>query len=164
MIKKPIGYISYTHGLDGKVKIVPMVEKNAFENYLQNKVIFLDNEDHQRLNITIVAFNGKIFLCKIDNINNIEEAKKLTKHEIYIDAKNDEYINPESLVGFDVYLHNSQNIKYGSVVDFGNYGAGDLIEIKTTHNKMEYYQCNTANIVKINTKNKSIILQKREEY
>ena len=42
-MKKPIGYISYTHGLDGKVKIVPMVSKNDFENYIKHNEIKIDD-------------------------------------------------------------------------------------------------------------------------
>ena len=42
-MKKPIGYISYSHGLDGKVKIVPMVSSRDFKEYIAGNV-YVDND------------------------------------------------------------------------------------------------------------------------
>ena len=44
MVKKSIGYISYTHGLDGKVKIVPMVPCDEFEDLIENNQPIFDDK------------------------------------------------------------------------------------------------------------------------
>ncbi len=158
-MKKAIGYISYTHGLDGKVKIVPLVPKNDFENYISTNQIKIDNGLDEMLSLSIFAFTGKIFLCKVDNINNIDDAKKILKHEIFIELDDDSYINPESLLNFDVFLVDKKKEKYGKIVDFGNYGAGDLIEVETIKGKREFYLCNKNYIVNIDKNKRSIMLK-----
>ena len=157
-MKKTIGYISYTHGLDGKVKIVPMVSKNEFEDCIKNDDIFLNNKTEQKLKIDIFAYNGKIFICKIDGICDIDSAKNITKNEIFINTREDDnFIDPEIIQDFDVYLNNDKK-KYGKVIDFGDYGNGNLKEIKTKKNKSEFYKCDKKTISKIDEINKFIVI------
>ena len=162
-MKRPIGYISYTHGLDGKVKIVPMVFNSDFEKYVKNNNIYIGFQNkYEEIKINIIVFNGKVFLCKIIGIDKIEEAKRFLKKEIYIEIgdKND-FIDAEKLVGFNVFIENDKEI-YGKIIDFGNYGSGMLIEIKTKKGKSEFYSCNNDEIKDIDYKNKIIIVRKRE--
>lgn len=157
-MKKTIGYISYTHGLDGKVKIVPMVSKNEFEDCIKNDDIFLNNKTEQKLKIDIFAYNGKIFICKIDGICDIDSAKNITKNEIFINTREDDnFIDPEIIQDFDVYLNNDKK-KYGKVIDFGDYGNGNLIEVLTKKNKSEFYKCDKKTISKIDEINKFIVI------
>lgn len=157
-MKKTIGYISYTHGLDGKVKIVPMVSKNEFEDCIKNDDIFLNNKTEQKLKIDIFAYNGKIFICKIDGICDIDSAKNITKNEIFINTReDDDFIDPEIIQDFDVYLNNDKK-KYGKVIDFGDYGNGYLIEVLTKKNKSEFYKCDKKTILNIDEKNKFIVI------
>ena len=154
-MKKTIGYISYTHGLDGKVKIVPMVSKNEFEDCIKNDDIFLNNKTEQKLKIDIFAYNGKIFICKIDGICDIDSAKNITKNEIFINTREDDnFIDPEIIQDFDVYLNNDKK-KYGKVIDYGN---GNLIEVLTKKNKSEFYKCDKKTISKIDEINKFIVI------
>ena len=114
--------------------------------------------------INIFAFNGKSFICRIDGINNIDEAQKLTKKEIKISVDNNKEINAEIFVGFNVFLKDNNNTsqKYGKVIDYGNYGANDLLEIKTLKGKSDFIACDKANFVDIDYKNKIIVLKRRE--
>ena len=168
VFKKAIGYISYAHGLDGKVKIVPLVLKEKFEEYVLNNEIILDDDNYSVISIKIFAFTGKIFLCKIDGISDIEMTKRVVKHRIFVEEHEDSNtINPEFLVGFDVFLLktrdkkdiNKKPLKYGKVVDYGDYGAGDLIEVETQNGKREFFLCNKNVIFDVNLKNKSIIIR-----
>lgn len=150
---KPIGYISYTHGLDGKVKVVPMVVKEEFENFLKNTDVFLSSGE--KILPSIFAFNGKVFICKIEGFDNIDKAKLLLKKEIFVEVEeNDNYIDAEKLLGFEVLTKTEE--PYGKVVDCGDYGGGMLIEIelfnknsKQKTKKSEFYQCNKDNILSV---------------
>lgn len=168
-MKKPIGYISYTHGLDGKVKIVPMVSQNEFENFIKNSDIFLSTK--QEIKISISAFNGKVFLCKIEGFEDIDKAKTLLKKEIFVNIiEEDGYIDAETLIGFEV-LSNKNDKLYGKVVDCGDYGAGMLIEVELFFDKNitkrkkinEFYLCDKNNIIDIDYDNKQLTLKVREE-
>ena len=159
-MKKTIGYISYTHGLDGKVKIVPMVSNIDFEKYIKNNnKIYIDDEKKNEIEIEIFAFTGKIFLCKIKDVNSIEKAKNFLKKEIFVEVEEDDFIDAEKLINFDVFTE--KNEFYGKVIDCGDYGAGMLIEVELNKNKKsEFYLCNKENILKIYWKNKNIIIKK----
>lgn len=159
-MKKTIGYISYTHGLDGKVKIVPMVENIKFVEFIKNHKILCKEKE---IKINIFAFNGKIFIVKIEGINNIDEAKNIIKNEIYTDIEDDCDINPENILMFDVYVEND-NEKYGSIIDYGDYGNGMVIEIKVAKTlKSEFFKCDKENILQIDFNLKRIVIKKREE-
>ena len=165
-MKKPIGYISYTHGLKGNLKVVPMVSKNDFEYLIKSKDVFIDSDDLP-IKIDLITFNGKTFLCKFDNINSIEEAKKILKKEIFIETEDNDYISGEMVLGFNVLIsanNTEEAIEYGKVVDFGNYGNGELIEVKLAKNgKTEFYRCSKDDIKSINYEEKKVLLFKRNE-
>ncbi|MBQ7552098.1 MAG: hypothetical protein IJT15_01445 [Rickettsiales bacterium] len=165
-MKKAIGYISYTHGLDGKVKVVPMINPEEFKQVvlssldgLENAIFYKDNDEYKNIQLSISAFNGKTFICKLTNIDNVEQAQYFLKKEIFIDTKSDNYINPESIIGFTAFDNNTKK-EIGKVIDYGDYGGGMLIEIQLAqldntkkHNKQstksEFYLCNKDYIKKI---------------
>jgi len=158
-MKKAIGYISYTHGLDGKVKIVPMVKKHQFEELIKNNDIFCREK---KIEMSIFAFTGKVFICNIKGITKIEQAQKIIKNEIYTDINDDNLIDAMQILNFNVYI--DTNIYYGKIVDYGDYGNGIVIEIKLDKTgKSEFYKCDKSNIIDIDFKKKSILLKKREE-
>ena len=168
-MEKSIGYISYTHGLDGKVKVVPMVKNELFRQYILENIVKIESENEHNSNaiyytMKIFAFNGKSYICKIEGICSIDEAKKLTKKEIKINIEDDKILIAERLVGFNVWLlvgqENGQH--YGKVIDYGNYGAGDLLEIKTSKGKTDFIACNKTNFVDIDYQHRIIFLKKKE--
>lgn len=175
-MKKAIGYISYSHGLDGKVKIVPMIDNEQFKEIIYNKnKVFYTNENNiaESIQLDIIAFNCKVFICKIVNISSIEETKRFLKKEIYIDIEDDEFIDAENLIGYDVISYYNNSI-IGKVVDCGDYGSGMLLEIELLNNnnkknikskkqkkkqQNEFYLCNKETITKIDIKNKQIVIK-----
>ena len=72
---------------------------------------------------------GKVFLCRIEGVNDIDAAKKLTKHEIFIEVADDEYIDPETLMGKEIYDKQTKQL-LGKVVDYGDFGGGMLVLAK----------------------------------
>jgi len=164
-MKKAIGYISYTHGLDGKIKIVPAVSREEFEKHISNDEIMLNgtivDEDgvNRLLQMSIFAFNGKSFICRVKGVNDIQNATKLTKHEIFVNVStDDDYIDPEFLLNFDVFITTKKG-KYGKIVDFGNYGSGNLIKVRTIEGRHEFYFCSKKSIVCIDEQEKSVIIK-----
>ena len=165
-MKKAIGYISYTHGLDGKVKVVPMINSEEFKQVVlksldgvENAIFYKDNDEYKNIQLSISAFNGKTFICKLTNIDNIEQAQYFLKKEIFIDAEDDDYINPEMLIGFTA-VDSKTKKDIGKVIDYGDYGSGMLIEIQLNQldnkkkpnkqsTKSEFYLCNRDFIKKI---------------
>ncbi|GEM_PF-5917891 len=167
-MKKPIGYISYTHGLDGKVKIVPMILPELFKKSISSTEVFIEGTERKLNEIEIKSFDGKVFLCKFDEINSIDEAKKILKREIFIEVEESDFISGEKIIGFDVFVEDfeeqGRNIKYGKVVDFGNYGNGELVEIELVGSKKrEFYRCSKDDIKDVNYNEKKILLFKRNE-
>ncbi len=217
-MKRPVGYISYTHGLDGKVKIVPLVPIGDFRRYLDDGRIYIDsgawqrvvvkeketeketekdkkvagergnrktkgesdeiddeNREYTEIHMSIFAFDGRIFLCRIKHVDDIDTAKIVVKNEIFVDVDEDEdYIDAERIIGFNVYTNHGGDVLntvraskkrcdkslYGKVVDCGDYGCGMLIEIELTNGKSEFIACNKTNIICIDRDEKSIVIRK----
>ena len=165
-MKKTIGYISYSHGLDGKVKVVPMINPEEFKQVVlssldgvENAIFYKDNDEYKNIQLSISAFNGKTFICKLTNIDNIEQAQFFLKKEIFIEVVDDDYIEPEMLIGFTA-VDNKTKKDIGKVIDYGDYGSGMLIEIQLNQldnkkkpnkqsTKSEFYLCNRDFIKKI---------------
>lgn len=171
-MKKAVGYISHTHGLAGKVKVVPMINPEEFKQVIldslgnERMMVFYDNNnEYKNVNITISAFNGKTFICKINNVNDIEQAKLFLKKEIFIEVEDEDYIDPETLIGFTAF-NNKTKQKIGKVIDYGNYGGGMLIEILLSNldgkmktkksTKSEFYLCNRDFIKQIDFNRQTI--------
>ena len=165
-MKKAIGYISYTHGLDGKVKVVPMINPEGFKQVVlssldgvENAIFYKDNDEYKNIQLAISAFNGKAFICKLNNVDNIEQVQFFLKKEIFIEVVDDDYIEPEMLIGFTA-VDNKTKKDIGKVIDYGDYGSGMLIEIQLNQldnkkkpnkqsTKSEFYLCNRDFIKKI---------------
>ena len=165
-MKKAIGYISYTHGLDGKIKVVPMINPEEFKQAVlssldgvENAIFYKDNDEYKNIQLSISAFNGKTFICKLTNIDNIEQAQFFLKKEVFIEVNDDDYIEPEMLIGFTA-VDNKTKKDIGKVIDYGDYGSGMLIEIQLNQldnkkkpnkqsTKSEFYLCNRDFIKKI---------------
>ena len=57
-----------------------------------------------------------------------------------------------------VEVKTSKNSLLGNIINIDNFGAGDLIKIKKTNNKSFYIPMNEENIVKVDIKNKLVIV------
>lgn len=175
-MKKAIGYISYTHGLDGKVKVVPMINPQEFKRVVLNSldgvksaIFYKDNDEYKNIQLIISAFNGKAFICKLNNVDNIEQVQFFLKKEIFIEVIDDDYIEPEMLIGFTA-VDSKTKKDIGKVIDYGDYGSGMLIEIQLNQldskkklnkqsTKSEFYLCNRDFIKNIDFDTQTIMIK-----
>jgi 16S rRNA processing protein RimM len=119
-----IGKIFSTHGLKGNVKI---------ESYIENFAYIIDNEsalDEKFNNVKIqIQSNVKnTYICKYENIDCIDDAKKLMRKEIFVNKKDfpdlkEGEVYAFDAIGFFVIAENSD--LYGEVFDVADYGCGN---------------------------------------
>lgn len=129
MSKVCIGQIVNVHGIKGMVKIRP---------YLNNPMDIghfgplTDKEGHTRFDVTACSRKGDFVLAQIKGITDRTTAEKLKGISLYVDrsqlpAEKDGFYYCD-LIGMTVL---EQGQKFGTVLSVQNYGAGDILEIKT---------------------------------
>ena len=117
------------HGLKGYIKV-----KSFFEN--PKDLFNFDKYFINRINFSslLFKFNKKsVFICGLEDINSIEEAKKFVNKDIFICRsslpKTDEdeiYLN--DLISFNVELESG--LCLGELVKFYDFGGGPIIGVK----------------------------------
>ena len=126
------GSILGLHGFKGYIKVKSFLENPKdlfnFDKYFINKNSFSS---------LLFKFNKKsVFICELEGINSMEEAKNFVKAEIFIcrsalpDTDEDEiYLN--DLISFNVELESG--LCLGELVKFYDFGAGPIIGVKQGH-------------------------------
>ena len=124
-----VGSIVGFHGLKGYLKVKSFLEnpKDIFKfgEYFIDKLCFSSIS---------LKFNKKsVFICELEGINSIEEAKKFVNKDIFISRlslpktdKDEIYLN--DLITFDVELETG--LYLGQLVQFYDFGAGPIIGVK----------------------------------
>ena len=124
-----VGSIVGLHGLKGYLKVKSFLEnpKDIFKfgEYFIDKLSFSS---------ILLKFNKKsVFICELEGINSIEEAKKFVNKDIFIcrlslpETDEDEiYLN--DLISFKVELESG--LCLGELVKFYDFGAGSIIGVK----------------------------------
>ncbi|MDY6408087.1 MAG: ribosome maturation factor RimM [Pseudomonadota bacterium] len=147
MSKVCIGQIVNVHGLKGMVKIRP---------YLTNPMdvgrfgLLTDKDGHQSFDVKPQSHKGDFVLAFIKGISDRTAAEKLKGLYLYIDRnqlpdnKNGFYYC--DLIGMTV-LENGQ--KFGVVEHVQNYGAGDILEIKTEKSKIFSFDFSKATFPRV---------------
>ena len=127
-----VGSITGLHGLKGYIKVISFLEKPKdifnFDLYFINELSF------SRL---LLKFNKKaIFICELEGVSSIEEAKKFANSNIFIKRlslpqidKDEIYLN--DLISFNVELESG--LYLGELVKFYDFGAGPIIGVKQGH-------------------------------
>ena len=123
-----VGSIVGLHGLRGYLKVKSFLENPKdifkFDEYFINKLSFSS---------ILLKFNKKsVFICELEGINSIEQAKKFVNIDIFICRsslpKTDEdeiYLN--DLINFNVELESG--LYLGELVKFYDFGAGPIIGV-----------------------------------
>ena len=124
-----VGSIVGLHGLKGYLKVKSFLEnpKDIFKfgEYFIDKLSFSS---------ILLKFNKKsVFICELEGINSIEEAKKFVNKDIFISRlslpktdKDEIYLN--DLISFNVELETG--LYLGELVKFYDFGGGPIIEVK----------------------------------
>ena len=127
-----VGSIVGLHGLKGYLKV---------KSFLENpKDIFKFGEyfiDRFSFSSILLKFNKKsVFICELEGINSIEEAKKFVNKDIFIcrlslpkTDKDEIYLN--DLISFNVELESG--LYLGELVKFYDFGGGPIIGVKQGH-------------------------------
>tara|TARA_B100000902_G_scaffold351358_1_gene361306 strand:+ start:40 stop:546 length:507 start_codon:yes stop_codon:yes gene_type:complete len=123
------GSIVGLHGLKGYIKVKSFLENPKdifnFDKYFINKISFSS---------ILLKFSKKsVFICELEGINSIEEAKNFVKADIFIcrsslpETDEDEiYLN--DLISFNVELE--YGLCLGEIVKFYDFGGGPIIGVK----------------------------------
>ena len=106
-----------------------------YSHLLKNKEVLVD------LKIEYIKKINSKFYSKIYNINDVDEIKKYTNAELYIDSYNLPLLKNEEtywhdLIGLKVVDQNSEEI-LGIVDGLNNFGADDCILIKPTKDSID---------------------------
>ena len=117
------------HGLKGYIKVKSFLENPKdlfnFDKYFINKNSFSS---------LLLKFNKKsVFICELEGINSIEEAKKFVNKDIFISRlslpktdKDEIYLN--DLISFNVELESG--LCLGELIKFYDFGGGPIIAVK----------------------------------
>ena len=127
-----VGSIVGLHGLKGYLKVKSFLENPKdifkFDEYIINKLSFSSIS---------LKFNKKsVFICELEGINSIVEAKKFVNKDIFISRlslpktdKDEIYLN--DLISFNVELETG--LYLGELVKFYDFGGGPIIGVKQGH-------------------------------
>lgn len=127
--------ITTTHGVKGAVKVrsFTAVPKSIFD-YPE-----LYDQSGKSYKIKLIApKQSDVFIVTISGVTTCNDAELLRGTKLYIsrdqlpDPDEDEFYY-EDLIGMDVFTESEKEI--GSVLGINNYGAGDILEIKTSVGK-----------------------------
>ena len=152
-----VGTFGKPVGLKGEIKIIMHnFEFNTFKSLSQ----YFVNEVSMFWNFQYLKMNNNKLVGKLKKCNSIECVEKLKGKKIFIDKnylpknkKNQFYIF--DLINCEVKTLNDNLL--GKIIKIDNFGAGDLIKVKKTSNKIFYIPMNGENIVKIDIKNKLVV-------
>ncbi|MGI4776083.1 MAG: ribosome maturation factor RimM [Janthinobacterium lividum] len=133
-----VGFISSCFGIKGEIIInsltVPVT--NICE-------LPLFDDCGKKIDIKLVKRNSKgDLICRINNITDRNEAELLVKTRLFCKRSSlpeivgDEYY-VEDLKGINVVDNMGKHI--GKIENIFNFGAGDILEIKFTNNKIEMF-------------------------
>lgn len=128
-----IGKLVKTHGVKGEIKVLPLTDDVKRFNSLKQFYIADFSGAFTCEKVRICA--NDVFL-KIQDINSPEEAMKFNGKNILVDRteavklKQDEYYYADLIDSKVVY----NNDVIGKIIDIENYGASDILVIKTQKN------------------------------
>lgn len=135
MVKKKIfleiGKIVATHGVKGFVKISGWCDDvNIFKKL---SLLYFDENGLFNRKIKEVKFKKSLVLILFEDVNNLEEAKKLIGEIVYVNRKDiklkDDEIFIQDLIGMKVYDFLNRDLFYGEIVDVLQTGANDIYKI-----------------------------------
>ena len=157
-----MGQIVAPHGIKGLMKVNPFcADVTALKNYAP-----FYNKDGQKLNLEFKNALGRQILVHVDGVNDRNEAEKWRGMYLFVERdvlpklKADEYYICD-LIGLTALDEKGE--KKGVVSDVLNYGAGDILEIKTNQGSKILVSMTKQNVPNINLDEKCLTLIVPEE-
>ena len=154
MSKVCISQIVNVHGIKGMVKIRPNL-KNPMD--IGRFGALTDKDGHQSFEVISQSPKGDFVLASLKGITDRTMAEKLKGLSLYIDRTQlptqDDGFYYCDLIGMTV-LENGQ--KFGTVTSVQNFGAGDILDIKTTKGRTFSFGFSKATFPRVDVMNKQI--------
>lgn len=155
-----IGKIVGVHGIKGEVKVKSFTEVDTnLDKYgpVENK----DGSKH--FDIKVIGHSKELLRVKIKGIDDRTTAESLQGTELYIsrevlpELETDEFYL-EDLIGLKVLLQENK-AQVGTVALVYNFGAGDVLEIKSTEGELTMIPFNKQYVPEVNIKDGYIIVE-----
>ncbi len=146
-----VGQIVRPQGIKGELKVRMLSVSQFFE---KGKLLYIDDQQYK---IVSSRANGDFAVIKLDNVNDCNMAESMRDKLVYADKAsvvlpNNQYFY-DDLIG--CMLVDEQEQRLGEIVDIENYGASDILHIKS---KEDTTQCPFVNglFVHVDVQNKKI--------
>ena len=123
-----IGKIVRTHGVKGAVKVMSYIDRD----FATFKHVYIGSNKINANIVKVQSLNNDAYSVTLDVIPDIDTAEKYRNQSIYIDRSEyddlSEQLYLSDLIGKNVIDENGEIL--GVLVDYNNYGASDILEIK----------------------------------
>ncbi|MBQ9731681.1 MAG: 16S rRNA processing protein RimM [Alphaproteobacteria bacterium] len=154
-----LGAIVGVHGIRGEVKVKSFTEN---ENDLTGYGMLSDESGNRLFELKIVGHSKELLRVKIKGVDDRNAAETLIGTGLYIErtklpqTAEDEFYHTD-LIGLMALT--AQGEKVGTINALYNFGAGDLIEIRTSENRLEMLPFTKEYVPTINLKEGYIIVK-----
>ena len=154
-----LGAIVGVHGIRGEVKIKCFCED---EKHLTAYGALSNEQGDMSLDIKIVGHSKDLLRAKIKGVEDRTTAEGYIGTGLYIErdklpSLDEEEFYHADLIGLDV--RNNQGESLGEVNAIYNFGAGDILEVKTKDGVLEMLPFNKTFVPTINIKDGYIIVE-----
>jgi len=156
-----IGFIKGTHGLSGEFKVAMSTENIKLLETLEYFMLGKDRKVIFSSKIEYVEPMNDLFLVKLENINDVDTAKKYKGYEILIPMtllpeEDDDEVYWFKIEGADVF--DQDDVKVGILVDYIESGAADIFRIKGLDDKYYLISNNKDHVLSIDVRNKRVVV------
>ena len=160
-----VGQIVNVHGIKGEVKIYPYTDD--IENLAKIRTIYLDESLNIKYKVKQMRVHKNMLIAKIENINSIDDTKKIMNNYIYIvkqKIKDDDVYYVEDLINLDIYVLEEdldfENAKlFGKLIDVLKPGANDVYEVLDLNNKKVYLPVIKDVVKKVDLENNRVYVK-----
>lgn len=154
-----LGAIVGVHGIRGEVKVKSFTEN---EQNLTKYGLLSNQDGSRRFELKIVGHSKELLRVKIKGVDDRNLAESLIGTGLYIERNllpelPEEEFYHSDLIGLMALTSGGE--KVGTVNALYNFGAGDLIEIKTADNRLEMLPFTKAYVPTVNLKDGFIIVE-----
>ena len=144
-----VGQIVNVHGIKGVMKVRPyLVNTHDFKGLNP----LTDKDGKKRFEATLVGYQKDCWLVAMKGITDRTTAENFKGLELYTERQNlpntqeNEFYHCD-LVGLSVYQN---DLEFGKVLRVLNYGAGDILQIKTKQGQTMELSFTKTNFPKVN--------------
>ena len=151
-----IGRLGAARGLNGEIKISPLTDfENRFDNLTEVEI------DGKILKINYVKHIGNNLVVNFENINNREEAQKLTGKLLKVDKKNAAPLAEGEFYTFDLIgmqVFDTDDNKIGKITNVLQTGSNDVFVVKCEDEHEVIIPALQSVVKKIDIDNKIMII------